>query len=68
MKQKKQNKYVYGWNLWTNYGYGWIIESTYTRPEDTKSDVIHDANEYILAGARVKVTATRMLNPKFKVV
>lgn len=67
MKQKKENKYVYGWNLWTNYGFGWKKESTYMRPERTKNDVINDANKYILAGARIKVTATKVLNPNLEV-
>lgn len=24
----KKNKYCYGWNIYTNYGYGWEAEST----------------------------------------
>ena len=63
--QKKENKYLYGWNIWTNYGYGWEIESTYFKPESKASDVKYDAAEYRVAGARVRVTQTRKLNPKY---
>ena len=59
---EKKNKYLYGWNIWTNYGSGWEIESTYFKPADTYKDVIHDAKEYRFAGAAVRVTKTRKLN------
>lgn len=59
---KKQNKYSYGWNIWTNYGYGWEIECTYDKSETTKQQVCKDAREYRLNGAQVKVTSTRWMN------
>ena len=60
------NKYLYGWNLWTNYGYGWEIECCYLRPEETKADARRDAKEYRLAGATVRLTKTRKLNPAYQ--
>lgn len=62
---KKENKYLYGWNIWTNYGYGWEFESSYYKPESTYKDVCHDAAEYRVAKAQVKVTRTRVPNPRF---
>lgn len=62
---KKENKYLYGWNIWTNYGYGWEIECSYDRNESTYAQVLHDANEYRIAGAQVRVTSTRTTNPNF---
>ncbi len=61
MKMKK-NKYWYGWNLWTNYGYGWEIECTYDKTESTYQDVKRDAREYRLNGAQVRITETRGIN------
>ena len=63
--EKKKNKYLYGWNIWTNYGYGWEIESTYFKPEEKYADVLRDAAEYRAAGAKVRITETRVLNPNF---
>ena len=63
--KKKENKYLYGWNIWTNYGYGWEIESSYYKSESTYADVKHDAKEYRIAGANVKITHTRILNPNY---
>ena len=57
-----KNKFLYGWNIWTNYGYGWEIECSYFKPESKLTDVARDAKEYQLAGARVRVTRTRMLD------
>ncbi len=61
----KQNKYLYGWNIWTNYGYGWEIESSYYKPKDSYADVKHDVKAYRFAGAQVRVTKTRVPNPKY---
>jgi hypothetical protein len=58
----KANKYMYGWKIWTNWGYGWECEAFYDRNEDTYQDVKRDAHEYRLAGAQVRVTESRMLN------
>lgn len=63
--EKKENKYLYGWNIWTNYGYGWEIESSYYKPESNYSDVRHDAAEYRVAGASVRITKTRVPNPNY---
>ena len=63
--KKKENKYLYGWNIWTNYGYGWEIESSYYKPESRYSDVRYDAAEYRVAGAKVRITETRKLNPNY---
>lgn len=57
----KQNKYWYGWNLWTNYGYGWEIEGSYDKSESTYAQVKADAREYRLSGAQVRITNTRGL-------
>lgn len=64
--EKKENKYLYGWNIWTNYGYGWEIESSYYKPESNYAEVRNDAREYRVAGAAVKVTETRIRNPRYK--
>ena len=64
--KEKVNKYLYGWNIWTNYGYGWQIESSYYKPESTYADVKQDAAEYRIAKAQVRVTRTRVLNPEYK--
>ena len=64
--EKKANKFLYGWNIWTNYGYGWEIESSYYKHESTYKDVLHDAKEYRIAGAKVRVTNTRTLNPSWE--
>lgn len=58
----KKNKFTYGWNIWTNYGYGWEIESTYDKKETTYAQVKKDAKEYRLCGAQVKITQTRVKN------
>lgn len=63
--KKKENKYLYGWNIWTNYGYGWEIESSYYKPECKYYDVRHDATEYRIAGAQVRITRTRVPNPRY---
>ena len=63
--EKKENKYLYGWNIWTNYGYGWEIECSTDKSESTYSDVKHDATEYRIAGARVRITETRVPNPNY---
>ena len=63
--EKKENKYLYGWNIWTNYGYGWEIECSYDSSESTYATVKHDANEYRIAGARVRITETRVPNPNY---
>lgn len=55
-------KYTYVYNIWTNYGYGWEIESQYDKKETSYSQVRKDAAEYRLLGARVKVTEGRVLN------
>lgn len=52
----KKNKYCYGWNIRTNYGYGWEVEATYDKKETTY------AQEYRIAGARVRISNTRWLN------
>lgn len=57
----KQNKYWYGWNIWTNYGYGWEIECSYDKSESTYAQVKADAREYRLSGAQVRITNTRGL-------
>lgn len=59
---KKKNKYLYGWNLWTNYGSGWEIGCAYLKPEETYADVKRDAKRYREAGAAVRITETRILN------
>lgn len=59
----KKNKFCYGWNLWTNYGYGWENEGGfYDKKEYSYNDVRRDAKEYRLAGAQIKITSTRILN------
>lgn len=58
---KKNNKYCYGWNIYTNYGYGWEVESTYDKKETTYAQVKKDAQEYRIAGARVRISNTRWL-------
>ncbi len=63
---KKENKYCYGWAIWTNYGYGWEKESVYDNKEDTYAQVKKDAAEYRRAGASTRVTNTRWLNPYYK--
>ena len=50
---KKENKFIYGWNIWTNYGYGWEIECSYYKHESTYKDVLHDAKEYRSTGLQV---------------
>ena len=63
--KKKENKYLYGWNIWTNYGTGWEIECSYDKSESTYADVKRDAKEYRIAGANVRITNTRIPNPKY---
>ena len=63
--KKKENKYWYGWNIWTNYGYGWEIECSYFKPEEKYSDVSRDVAGYREAGARVRITETRVPNPNY---
>ena len=58
----KQNKYWYGWNIWTNYGYGWEIECSYDNKESTLAQVKKDAAEYRVHGAQTRITRTRGLN------
>lgn len=65
MTKKKENKFLYGWNIWTNYGYGWEIESSYYKPDFRFADVLHDAKEYRFAGAVVRITNTRTPNRCF---
>lgn len=59
---KKNNKYCYGWNIYTNYGYGWEVEATYDRKETSYAQVKKDAQEYRITGARVRISNTRWLN------
>lgn len=59
---KKKNKYVYVFNLWTNYGNGWEIESQYDKKETTYSQVKKDAAEYRLTGAQTRITEGRIPN------
>lgn len=54
----KKNKYCYGWNIRTNYGYGWEVEATYDKKETTYAQVKKDAQEYRIAGARVRISNT----------
>lgn len=63
--KKTENKFLYGWNIWTNFGYGWEIESRYYKPESNYADVKHDAAEYRIAGYRVRITRTRVPNPRY---
>lgn len=65
MDKKKLNKYTYYWVIWTNYGYGWDDESVYPKGEYTYKDVLHDAKEYRLAGADVKIRNRRVLNEDY---
>ena len=58
----RKNKYCYGWNIYTNYGYGWEVEATYDKKETTYAQVKKDAQEYRIAGARVRISNTRWLN------
>lgn len=62
---KKENKYCYGWAIWTNYGTGWEKESVYDKREDTYAQVKKDAAEYRLAHASVRITAARWPNPDY---
>lgn len=65
MKQKV-NKYLYGWNIYTNYGYGWDFECFYDRKLDYSfSEILEDAKQYRAAGARVKICRTRIPNPDY---
>ncbi len=64
MKKEKQTKWCYGWNIYTNYGTGWEVESTYDRKETDYTEVQKDAREYRLNGARTRITRTKWLNPK----
>lgn len=59
---KKQNKYWYGWNIWTNYGTGWEIECSYDKTETTYAQAKADAREYRINGAQVRITETRGIN------
>ena len=67
MKEKvnKVNKYLYGWNLWTNSGYGWEIECFYDKKESKLKEVFADAKEYRAAGAQTKICRTRIPNPDY---
>ena len=63
---RKENKYCYGWRLYTNYGYGWENEGGfYDNKEYKYSDVKRDAQEYKIAGASTRITESRMLNPYY---
>ena len=42
--------------------YGWEVEATYDRKETTYAQVKKDAQEYRIAGARVRISNTRWLN------
>lgn len=55
-------KYTYTFNIWTNYGYGWELESQYDKKETNYTQVRKDAAEYKRLGALVKITEGRILN------
>ncbi len=59
---EKKNKYLYGWNLWVDYGSGWEVGCSYLKPEETYADVKRDAKGYLETGAAVRITKTRILN------
>lgn len=59
---KKNNKFTYSWAIWVNYGYGWEMESEYPKNEYSYKDVLHDAKEYTLAGANVRIKERRTPN------
>ena len=62
----KINKFLYGWNIWTNYGYGWEIECFYDKKESSWKEVYADAKKYRESGAQTKVCKTRIPNPNYK--
>lgn len=64
---KKENKYIYGWAIWSNYGYGWEKESAYDKRESTYKQVRSDIKEYRVAcpNASYTIKEYRELNPKY---
>ena len=60
MEYKRKTQDVY--YIYTNYGYGWEVESTYTK-EDYKQpyqEAKKDAKEYQLAGANIRIVKKRV--------
>ena len=64
--KEKINKYLYGWNIWTNWDGNWEIECFYDRKESKFKEVFADAKGYREAGARTRITKTRVKNPDYK--
>ena len=63
---KKVNKYIYSWVIWTNYGYGWSAESVYPKTDYKYADVVHDLKGYREAGAKAVIKNRRELNPDYE--
>lgn len=61
---KKQNKYIYYWVIWSNYGYGWEAESWYDKREYKWEDVKEDLAEYKKSGhnAQYRIRESRQEN------
>lgn len=57
-----ERKTIDVWQIKTNWGYGWEVESTYTKEdyEDPKKAAYEDAKEYRIAGAAVRVEKKRI--------
>lgn len=60
---KKQNKYLYGYKLSVNYGYGWEYEVF----EETLSEIRQRAKEYREnCSYPVRISQGRETNPDYK--
>lgn len=56
---KKQNKYLYGWKIYVNYGQGWEYECF----ELTRKEMKENAKAYLKnCSYPVKITRGRELN------
>ena len=61
---KRVNKYIYGWKLYVNYGYGHGWE--YEIFEETYKDIKQRVKEYRdNCPYPVKITQSRELNPNY---
>jgi hypothetical protein len=61
---KKQNKYLYGYKLYINYGQGWEYELF----EESLKEIKQRAKEYRENAPQYprKITSGRELNPNYK--
>jgi hypothetical protein len=59
MKEKKKNKYVYGWKFYLNYGQGWEYEIF----EETRKGMLENKKAYQESCSYpLKITRGRELN------